>query len=258
MFLYIAPVDKTPLMKIVIILGLAMFVLFAGIISIGQVNAQYGAPTNMPTMPSQPTQVSGKYSNQDYGVDVTLPDGWSGMEMKLPGGSAMVTAMPGGMGAAQGTTPTTMATLTIIPKNSTKTSPSTIPENMPKDEKCNPVSTSTKNINGVSFSESIIECTGITSVKIKSDVAQTDKYYVTMSYIATPSSNYDSNVANFDSALGTIHVTNAIESPAMPQSSNNSISSAIPEFPLALVSVISATLMGFAIIVAKKLQFLSF
>ena len=253
-------------MKNVILFGFIIVGLFAGFMFVGQVSAQYDSPTSMPAMPNQPSEVSGKYSNPEFGVDVTLPNRWSGMEMKLPGGSAIVTAMPGGMQSASEKAPTTMMSLAMTTKNTTKTPPSAIPDNIPKDEKCNQISTSTKKINNVSFIESIIECTGVTSVKMKTDVAQTDKYYISMSYIATPSSNYDTDVANFDSALGTIQVANAIESAAIPQSTSEtpstaqsaSESPAIPEFPITLVSIFSAMMMGIAIVVAKRLQFLKF
>lgn len=205
------------------------------------VNAQVSPSDGIPTL-SQPTQVSGRYSNLDYGLDIVLPNGWSGMEIKLPGGTTMVTVIPDNMPSTKGTL-TTMMTITVTPKNQS-TTPPTEPANMPQDEKCSYSLATTKIINDVNFSETVSECTGTAFMKMKSDIAQTDKYYVNLSYIITPPSNYDSNVGIYDTTLGTIHLSNAIEAPS------------IPEFPIAVVSVITAFVMTFAIIVVKKHQIL--
>src|SRR5574337_1377209 len=37
------------------------------------------------------TKVSGAYTNSNFGVQITLPDGWSGFEMKQQSGNARVT-----------------------------------------------------------------------------------------------------------------------------------------------------------------------
>jgi hypothetical protein len=73
-------------------------------------------------------------------------------------------------------------------------------------------------------------------------MAQTDKYYLAVSFIAMPASNYDTNVAAFDSAVGTMHVANAITPPA------------IPEFPIAVVGLITVLMMGFAIMMTRRMH----
>jgi hypothetical protein len=226
------------------------FVLMASIFAAQADAQQY--PEGMPSMPSQPTQISGKYTNSNYGVDIAIPDGWSGMEM-TSGSSTIVTAMPGGMESAQTGTPSTMMTIVMMTKDTTKPPP-TQPQNMPQDEKCGDPSITTKTVNGVNLLEGVVECTGTTSMKMKYDVAQTDKYYVNVSYIAMPSSNYDSNVSAFDTALGSLQVANAIEAPAIPESTGTVGAPAIPEFPIAFVGMITVLMMGFAIIMTRRLQ----
>lgn len=223
----------------------------------GQVYAQYDYNQNPPTMPNQnttmpsqntptmPAQITGKYSNSVYGVDITLPDGWSGMELKSSTSTA-ITAMPGGMSSSQ--MPPAMMFVTMVEKSST-TAPPTKPQNLPQGEKCDDPAISSKTVSGLSLTEYVIECSGTTSMKIKTDVAQTSQYYVSASFVAMPASNYDSNVGTFDTAVGTMHVANAIEAP-----SNANSTPAVPEFPIAIVGLVMVLMMGVAIVMTRRLQ----
>ena len=48
------------------------------------------------------TPVNGTYTNSNFGVQITLPDGWSGFEMKSTSGSTRVMIAPGGYQSTQG------------------------------------------------------------------------------------------------------------------------------------------------------------
>ncbi|MGI0062173.1 MAG: hypothetical protein ACREBA_06940, partial [Nitrosotalea sp.] len=51
--------------------------------------------------------------------------------------------------------------------------------------------------------------------------------------------NYDSQIAAFDTAVGTLQVSNALGAPA------------IPEFPVSLVAVITAVMVGTVVIFGR-------
>ena len=65
------------------------------------------------------TAVSGTYTNSNYGIQITLPDGWSGFEMKQQSGPARVMIAPGGIQTTQGaTSPPVTIGISIMPQNS--------------------------------------------------------------------------------------------------------------------------------------------
>ena len=63
------------------------------------------------------TPVNGTYSNS--GLQITLPDGLSGFEMKRPSGTTYVTAFPGGMPSTTGQRPPVVMTILMEPKSTT-------------------------------------------------------------------------------------------------------------------------------------------
>lgn len=105
---------------------------------------------------------------------------------------------------------------------------------------CNNDSNLAKTINGVSFTEVVVDCTGSTStMKAKYDIVQTNSSYIVIGYRANSAANYDSQVAAFDTAVGTLQVANALGAPA------------IPEFPVSIVAVIMAVMVGTAVIFGR-------
>lgn len=231
--------------------------ILAGSIFASNASAQQYPSAGMSSMPSQPTPVSGAYANADYGVQITLPDGWSGMEMKLPNTGTMVTVAPGGFGNSQGGSMPAMMMIMMAPKDPSHP-PQTTPQNMPQNEKCNNDSSTTKTVNGVSLTETVVDCTGDQSIKAKYDIAQTDKYYVTIGYVATPSSNYDPQIATYDNAVGTFQLANAVAAPAASTTtvaptttSAAPTTPAVPEFPVPIVGLIVALMVGAVVILGR-------
>ncbi|MDE1769931.1 MAG: PEFG-CTERM sorting domain-containing protein [Thaumarchaeota archaeon] len=210
-------------------------IFIAGSIFAVQANAQYQGQYGSQQNQIPRTPVNGAYSNSDFGVQITLPDGWNGFEMKRSSGTTSVMAFPGGM-PTPGQRPPVMMTISMQPKTATS-SPQYMPQRLPQNETCNTDSTNMKTINTMNVNEVIVDCTGPMTMKAKYEIAQTDSAYIVLGFRANPSSGYDSQVATFDSAVNTLQVANAIAPPA------------VPEFPIAILVLIVAT---FSIVVISR------
>ena len=232
-------------MKPVILLAFVAIVFLAGSIFATQVSAQYQPQSGQGQsgqgfqFQGTRTPINGTYSNSDYGVQVTLPDGWSGFEMKRTSGSTSVMIAPGGFQPMQGgqRPPITMM-ISMLPKSSTTSAPQFLPRNMPQGETCNN-STSTKTINSMSLNEIIVYCSGPLTMKSKYEMTQTDSAYIILGYRTNPSSGFDSQVATFDSMVSTLQIANAVQSPA------------IPEFPVPVIGLVVATMVGTVVVLGR-------
>src|SRR2546426_12057857 len=155
-----------------------------------------------------PTPVSGIYTNDQAGVKMTFPDGWSGLAITSDTG-LMVSAAPGGM---SGGTPTKIMLLTIMDKSKVQTAP-TDPSSITKDPSstCGTPSTSSTKVSGVAASEITVECTnaGVAS-KVKMVVIQTDARWISAMYMA-PSAEFDSDLSAFNTAVSTLQVNGATD-----------------------------------------------
>jgi hypothetical protein len=220
-----------------ILLGCVAIIFLGGSIFASQANAQYQPQSGTHSFQGQRTPVNGTYVNSNYGVQITLPDGWTGYEMKRASGTTSVMVAPGGLGM-QGQRPTVTMMMSIEPKSSTP-NPQYMSQRMLQNMTCNNDSTSTKIINGVNFTEVVVDCTGSMTTKAKYDIAQTNSSYVVIGFRANPSSNYDSQVATFDSAVSTLQIANTIEAPA------------IPEFPIPVIGIIVAIMVGTVVIFGR-------
>ncbi|MGQ0795556.1 MAG: hypothetical protein ACT4N5_05150 [Nitrosopumilaceae archaeon] len=167
--------------------------------------AQYGGPA-IPQM----EEVSGEYSNDDVGVTITFPDGWSGIAMETPQGT-MATASPGGM-ESQGEVSQAM---TLMMSEKTKVdSPPTDPSQ--GQSLCDTLSTRSVTVSGAAGTETVVSCTdddgNVTKSKIIS--AQTETHWISVMFIS-PESEYDGAVGKFDDSVKTLNISNAIgiESP---------------------------------------------
>jgi len=221
------------------ILGLVALVFLAGSIFAAHASAQqYQGQGQYGMANAQRTPVNGTYSNSDYGVQITLPSGWSGFEIKRSSGTTSVIAVPGGMQSMHGFRAPISMMVTMAPK-SVMTTPHLISQRMAQNDSCNNVSTTTKTVNSVNITEVVINCTGSTPMEAKYEVAQTNSSYVIVSYRANSTSNYDSQVSTFDSAVGTLQIANAMSAPA------------IPEFPISAVGLIAAVTVGVVVIIGR-------
>jgi hypothetical protein len=186
------------------------------------------------------TPVNGTYTNSAFGVTVTIPDGWSGFEMKRTSGTTSVMLAPGGFHMQQGQRSPIMVMVSMYPRNSTTPSPQLLPRNMAQNETCNNDSNTTKTINGMSLDDIIIDCSGPVITKTEYDVAKTDSSYVILGYRANSTSNFDSQLAAFDSMLGTLQIANAAGAPA------------VPEFPISFVGLAVAIMIGTVVILGRS------
>lgn len=215
---------KKSRLNMILIISLTTIILSGLYFSTNYANAQESM--------SRSTPISGQYTNPDYGVSITLPNGWIGGEQKAPQGT-MVTMRP----SEKPGPPLIFMTMVMAPKESIpiKSIDSLYPgpfAMVADGSKCdNPIVT-TKSVNGVNLSEFVEVCgAGTASAKMKEDVIQTDKYYMIISYMAFPSSAFDSNVATYDTSIGTLQVTNAIDAPTIPGTNQQPNTSTIPSQP---------------------------
>lgn len=109
----------------------------------------------IPGMPSMPKMVSsGKYTNAKWGLEVMVPNGYSGMEMTMTD-SLSLSLMKGSPMDASGDL-NDLVTVSV-----SKIKPNTTPSNVPDKYKdaCKTPQTSTTDINGRQFTVSTAECT---------------------------------------------------------------------------------------------------
>lgn len=185
------------------------------------------------------TPVNGTYTNSAFGVTVTIPDGWSGFEMKRTTGTTSVMVAPGGFHMQQGQRSPISMMVSMYPRNSTTSSPQFVPRNMAQNETCNNDSNTTKTINGISFTDIVIDCSGQMTMKSEYDVAKTDSSYVILGYRANSPSNFDSQIAAFDSMLGTLRIANSVGA------------STVPEFPVSFIGLAAAIIVGTVVILTR-------
>ena len=226
-------------MKPTILLGFVVIVFLAGSIFATQASAQYQSQSGQNQFQGTRTPVNGTYTNSNYGVQVTLPDGWSGFEMKLTSGSTSVMISPGGFQPMQGgQRPPIMMMISMLPKSSTTSVPQFLPRNMPQGETCNN-STSTKTANSMSLNEIVVDCSGPLATKAKYEMIQTDSAYIILGYRANPSSGFDSQVATFDNMIGTLQIANTVQTPA------------VPEFPVPAIGLVVAIMVGTVVVLGR-------
>lgn len=63
--------------------------------------------------------------------------------------------------------------------------------------------------------------------------------YIIVSYRVNSTSNYDSQVATFDSAVGNLQIANILQAPA------------IPEFPVIAIGIIVAIMVGAVVVLGR-------
>jgi hypothetical protein len=157
------------------------------------------------------TPVNGTYANSNFGVQITLPDGWSGFEMKQPSGNARVMIAPGGFQTTQGA-PRPPVTIGVSLMPSTAKMPTSfMPRNMQGATCTN--STTTNTVNSLNLNVITIDCTATDQdgnpieMKAKVETAQTDSANIILTLRANPASEYDNQVATFDNMVSTIQIS---------------------------------------------------
>ena len=234
--------ERQSVLKTVTILGFIAVVFVVSSMIASQASAQqYPSQSGNRQFQGTRTPVNGTYTNSAFGVTVTIPDGWSGFEMKRMTGTTSVMIAPGGFHMQQGGQRSPiMMMVSMYPRNSTTPSPTFLPRNMAQNEVCNNDSNTTKTINGMSFTDIIVDCSGQATTKSEYDVAKTDSSYVILGYRANSTSNFDSQVAAFNSLLGTLQIANAAGAPA------------VPEFPASFIGLAVAIMVGTVVILGRS------
>lgn len=235
-------------MKLAIVLAFVAIVFISSSIFVTQASAQQPQSGQYQGQGGQGfqgirTPVNGTYVNSNYGVQVTLPDGWSGFEMKRTSGSTSVMVAPGGYQTGQGVPrPPITISMSMIPLSST-TSNQFMQRNMQGVTCTN--STSTNTVNGLNLNVLTRDCSGTDQngnpieMKSKTDTIQTGSANIVLSYRANPASGFDSQVATFDSMVGTLQIANTLQAPA------------VPEFPVPTIGLVVIIMIGSVVLLGR-------
>src|SRR5579872_1546769 len=226
-------------LKTVTLLGFIAVVFLISSMLATQASAQYQSGNRQ--FQGTRVPVNGTYTNSAFGVTVTIPDGWSGFEMKRTSGTTSVMLAPGGFHMQQGgPRPAVMMMVSMYPRNSTTPTPQFTPRNLPANETCNNDSNTTKTVNGMSLTDVVIDCSGPMTLKTEYDYAKTDSSYVILGYRANSQANFDSQIAAFNSLLGTLQI------------GNSAGASPVPEFPTAFVGLAVAIMVGTVVVLGRS------
>lgn len=229
------------MLKSITLLGFIAITLIACSMLASQASAQYQSQFGNRQFQGTRIPVNGTYANSAFGVKVTIPDGWSGFEMKRTGGTTTsVMIAPGGFHMQQGQRPPVTMMVSMYPRNATTPMPQFLSRNMAQNETCNNDSNTTKIVNGINFTEVIMDCSGQVTMKSEYDVAKTATSYIVLGYRANSPSNFDSQIATFESLLGTLQIANVSEV------------SPVPEFPTYIIGLSVAILVGTVVILGRS------
>lgn len=226
--------------------------LFAAPLFLSTASAQPAPPAVPPSF----NTVSGTYTNDEAGLEITLPDGWNGIALPGATGVTSLIASPedfitdGQDGGGGDSTPSAFMSVMIVDKKSAQedTVPETVqrPAALPEDSKteCKPVQQEPATVNGMEGVMVIIECTTQDGefIKTKMYSFQSEERFFTVAFGANSDSAYNDNVAKFDDSVKTLSIDNTIEAPA------------IPEFPAAAaLAVAAAAAIGATVLLGRRM-----
>lgn len=193
-------------MKTRLILGLIPLMLFACTIFATTAEAQQYQQGQFHMQGTRMPVNGTTYTNSNFGLQVSVPDGWSGFELKRTSGSTTVMLAPGGFQFGQGQMrPTVTIFLSMMPLGSIPYVPHFMPRYIQDGETCTN-STSVDTVNGMSLNETTVECSGSATLKAQYDVAKTSSAYVTLGLRADSDSDFQSQSPTFDAMLGTLQL----------------------------------------------------
>lgn len=155
---------------------------------------------------SMPNEVSGRYVNDESGVEITFPDPFTGFEISGPFGTLVTTSLEG----LSEPDSQLMTSITLVIAEKTDQDP-TDPSSFTNEEMdCNPPSVRSVSVAGVQGSEVTVDCPS-TSQKFRMVAVETGTNWIVVMYMS-PSSEFESNVGAFNSALGSLKVQGAVNS----------------------------------------------
>jgi len=167
-----------------------------------------------------PKQVSGTYTNDDYGISVRLPSGWSGTvtDFKVSETGAPITqlqVMDGGIEAnmdAMQEGKFAIIMFTIVDKTDDKTIPEPGPPTEEYEVDCSYISAEKITSDGKNAMKLEAECTGTdTSMKIRAYHYATADKIVMYAYTTSPSSNFDNHLDKFEDSVKTLSIDNLVD-----------------------------------------------
>lgn len=171
-----------------------------------------------------PTEVSGTYTNEAAGVEITFPDGWSGFEVAQTPETTLVATSPGGLSESD---PQTMKTISLLITDKAArdvNDPSSFTQDV---SDCEQPTIQSRTVAGVQGTELTVECPS-TAQKWRMVAVETADSIVGVMFM-TPTSEFDSNIAAFDSAVASLQVQGASGSSGVPTSPTDPGTPAEPE-----------------------------
>ena len=160
---------------------------------------------------SMPQEVSGKYANSEKGVEITFPDGWSGFEVAQTSETTLVATSPGGLSESDPEMMKTISLLITGKGGRDVNDPSSLTQDVID---CNAPAIASRTVAGVQGTEVTVECPG-SAQKFRMVALETADNIIGVMYM-TPTSEFDSNLAAFDSAVTSLQVQGAIGTGGAP------------------------------------------
>ncbi|MGI0037202.1 MAG: hypothetical protein ACRD99_02440 [Nitrososphaera sp.] len=158
-----------------------------------------------------PQEVSGTYTNAELGVEITFPVGWSGFEVAQTPDTTLVATSPGGLSEPD---PATMKTITLLITDKgarDPSDPSSLTQNVID---CNEPSIESRTVAGVQGTQVTVECPS-TDQKFRMVAVETADNIVAVMFM-TPTSEFESNLGAFDSAVASLTVQGASGTGGIP------------------------------------------
>ena len=167
-----------------------------------------------------PKQVSGTYTNDNYGISIDLPDGWSGTVTEfhvskvgepITGLQAMEGGIEENMDAMQ-EDEFTIIMFTIMDKTDDKTIPAPEPPMEEYEVECNYIFVEKITLDGKTAMKLESECTGTdTSMKIRAYHYATADKIVMYAYTTSPTSIFDNHADQFEDSVKTLSIDNLVD-----------------------------------------------
>jgi hypothetical protein len=202
-----------------------------------------------------PQEVSGTYTNESAGVEITFPDGWSGFEVGQTVDTTLVATSPGGLSEGD---PQTMKTITLLITDKAArdvNDPSSLTNEVIDCEQPSIVS---RTAAGVQGTELTVECPS-SDQKWRMVAVETSDRIVAVMFMA-PTAEFDANVGAFDSAVASLQVQGASNSGAPPstpppeqQTTLVSHSVTVGSESISVATTSTSTVSGFALNEGSKM-----
>ncbi|HUU47905.1 MAG TPA: CFI-box-CTERM domain-containing protein [Nitrosopumilaceae archaeon] len=191
--------------------------------------AQYDIPNmddfEMPTPEEiekmmQTQEVSGNYKNSEHGIEVTIPNGWSGMgsDFKDPTTGGWISgfqAMEGGFEAnmssmQNGEFEIIMLSIMDKPEEETTDPPDVRPPSDEFDVDCDVITIEKISVNNKDIMKVEAQCEGDISMKSRMYHYATNEKIISFAYMTSPSSEFDNNLKNFEDSAKTLKIANQV------------------------------------------------